>query len=361
MGRLQSAARRAAKSAGRLRYGTAQGLRVAWYRANMRAARQRTSGFSRPGEPDFKPENGSPDLKILRSAYIKLFAQDRLNIEEGLYPAPEDVRLRDFPRALASARLFQSEVGAVEARRLTHGELEVRETIRSGSNRYPDYYQQNFHYQSDGWFSDKSARVYDTQVEALFTGGADAMRRSVLAETAKELKGKDQRRQVCLDLACGTGRFLRQTLHAYPRLQLSGLDLSPHYCAAARRAVRHWRQVDIIEGAAEALPLDDNSIDIVTNIYLFHELPERVRQQAISEVFRILKPGGLFIVADSVQFGDYPGLDGLLEYFPHGFHEPYYRNYLSYAFAPVMQAAGFKAEGSKLAFLTKISNWRKPA
>lgn len=361
MGRLQSAALRAAKTAGRLRYGTAQGLRVAWYGANMRAARQRTSGFSRAGEPDFKPENGAPDMRILRSAYFKLFAQDRLNIENGLYPVPEDVRIRDFPRALASVRLFQSEVGAVEARRLSHGELEVRETIPEGSNRYPEYYQQNFHYQSDGWFSDKSARVYDTQVEALFTGAADAMRRSVLAEISKELKAKDQRQQVCLDLACGTGRFLHQILQAFPKLQLSGLDLSPHYCEAARMAVRRWRQAEIIEGAAEAMPLEDNSVDIVTNIYLFHELPARVRPQVISEVFRILKPGGLFILADSVQFGDYPALDGLLEYFPHGFHEPYYKNYLSYDFTPVMQAAGFEPEGSKLAFLTKVSNWRKSA
>ena len=299
-------------------------------------------------------------MAVLRAAYFKLFARDRLNVEKGLYPSPDDVRLRDLPRALASARMFHAEISVVDERRVARKGTEVREIIPEGSNRYPDYYQQNFHYQTDGWFSDDSARIYDTQVEALFTGTADAMRRAVLAEVSRELKGRDQRSQTCLDLACGTGRFLTQILQAYPKLQLSGLDLSPHYTKAARRAVRRWRQVEVMEGAAEALPLEDNRLDIVSNIYLFHELPPRIRPLVIAEVFRVLKPGGLFVLADSVQFGDYPQIDGLLEYFPHGFHEPYYRSYLDYNFAPVMRGAGFEGERSELAFLTKVTTWRKP-
>ena len=38
------------------------------------------------------------------------------------------------------------------------------------SNKYPEYYLQNFHYQTDGWLSAKSARLYDYQVESLFLG-----------------------------------------------------------------------------------------------------------------------------------------------------------------------------------------------
>ncbi|HAE93237.1 MAG TPA: class I SAM-dependent methyltransferase, partial [Hyphomonas atlantica] len=52
---------------------------------------------------------------------------------------------------------------------------------------------QNFHYQSGGWFTEDSADLYDTQVEALFTGTADAMRRAALAEISRELRGRDQR------------------------------------------------------------------------------------------------------------------------------------------------------------------------
>ena len=46
---------------------------------------------------------------------------------------------------------------------------------------YPGYYARNFHNQTDGYLSDNSARLYDLQVEILFSGVADAMRRRVLA------------------------------------------------------------------------------------------------------------------------------------------------------------------------------------
>ena len=52
-------------------------------------------------------------------------------------------------------------------------------------------------------------------------------------------------------------------------------------------------------------------------------------------------------------------MDGLLEYFPHGFHEPYYETYLSWDIAVSCGAAGLTAERETLAFLTKVTTWRK--
>ena len=48
------------------------------------------------------------------------------------------------------------------------------------SSRYPPYYLQKFHFQTDGYLSDGSAERYDHQVEVLFGGGAAAMRRHAL-------------------------------------------------------------------------------------------------------------------------------------------------------------------------------------
>ena len=350
----------AKRHAGRARYAAAQGVRTAWYGAQMGAARRRSSGFTRPGEAPFEPSRGKPDMSVLRKAYFDLFMQDRANVEAGLYPPPQDVRLRDLPRALKSARAFQKDAQDVDARRVARRGTDVRQQMPVKQNRYPAYYLQNFHYQSDGWFSDDSAVIYDTQVEALFTGTADAMRRAALAEISREMKGRDQRRVSLLDVACGNGRFLSQVMKVYPRLQASGLDLSPNYTAMARRRLRRWRQVDILHDAAEAMPVEDGCLDMVVSIFLFHELPPRVRPKVLAEIMRALKPGGLFILADSVQFGDYPAMDGLLEYFPHGFHEPYYKGYLSWDVAKACQSAGFEADRQTLAFLTKVTTWRKP-
>lgn len=351
---------RAARTAGRARYAAGQGLRSAWYAAQMQAVRRRSGGFSRPGEPEFRPSKGPPEMAELRRAYVRLFLQDRANVEAGLYPAPDDFDMAALPRALKSARAFLRDADEVNRRRLARAGTEVRSQVPEGTNRYPSYYLQNFHFQSGGWFTEDSAELYDTQVEALFSGTADAMRRAALAEISRELKGRDQRRQSLLDVACGNGRFLEKVLGIWPKLNVTGLDLSPSYTEAARARLAPWRQAQVIHDAAEAMPLETASQDIAVSVFLFHELPAKVRQKVLAEIFRVLKPGGVFILADSVQFGDYPTLDGLLEYFPHGFHEPFYKGYLGWNLQEAVESAGFVRERQSLAFLTKVSVWRRP-
>ncbi|MEO0883609.1 MAG: class I SAM-dependent methyltransferase [Pseudomonadota bacterium] len=344
---------------GRARYVAAQGIRSAWYGAHYFAALRLGSGYIRPGDAPFRAESGNVDVKALRKAFFDLFAYDRANVEAGLYPPPKDLRLRDLASAIQSSRAFLQDVPKVDERRNERRGNDVRKSNSIDTERYPNYYKQNFHYQSDGWLSDESARIYDTQVETLFTGAADAMRRASLAEISREIKGRDQRHIRLLDMACGTGRFLAQTLRAFPKLNAAGLDLSPNYAERARQQVSQWPQVDIVEGAAEAMPIDDDSQDIVVSIYLFHELPPRVRSDVFKDVARILKPGGIFIFADSLQFGDNEGLDPMLEYFPEGFHEPYYKGYLSADLGSDLEKANFTLERTKLAFLTKVQVWRK--
>ncbi|MEO0608422.1 MAG: class I SAM-dependent methyltransferase [Pseudomonadota bacterium] len=350
------------KQAGRARYTAAQGIRAAWYGGQYVVARRRSAGFNRPGEPQFKPSH-KPDTKALRAAYFDLFRQDRTNIEAGLYPDPitRDMRLRDFPKSVRRARAFLSDVSEVDRRRVDRNGTEVRGLDAADPKRFPTYYRQNFHYQTDGWLSEDSAEIYDHQVEALFTGSADAMRRIALGELVQAVRDSGQKYTNVLDLACGTGRFMTQTLRAMPKLALTGLDLSPPYAAAARNVINRWPRASVVEGMAEDMPFEDNSFDHVISIYLFHELPPRIRPKVIAEAARVLKPGGRLIIADSLQFGDKEGLDGFLEYFPEGFHEPYYKGYLNWAFDPHMEQYGFTAERLKLAFLTKVRVWRKAA
>lgn len=343
----------------RARYIGEQGLRTLWYGSNYAFARRRSAGFTRPGEPAFQPTSGQPDIAVMRSAFFDAFQQDLANIEAGLYPAPREFRPGAISSAVQRALKFQGDVPNVDERRLNRRGTDVREI--ADPEKYPTYYRQNFHYQSGGWFTEESADIYDTQVEVLFTGSADVMRRCVLGEVARQMKGRRQDQTVFLDLACGTGRFLSQVMDAFPRLKASGLDLSPTYSAKARDTVAAWPHVDIIEAQAEAIPLPDNSADVISNIYLFHELPPKIRPQVLAEVARVLKPGGVFVFADSLQFGDVSALDGLLEYFPEGFHEPYYKSYLSEDFPAMIEPLGLVGGPVKTAFLTRFQTWSKPA
>jgi ubiquinone/menaquinone biosynthesis C-methylase UbiE len=192
------------------------------------------------------------------------------------------------------------------------------------------------------------------QVETLFMGAAGPMRRTLLAPIAEFMRGRDQRKVTLLDVACGTGRFLRQVRLAYPAMTLKGLDLSRAYLDEAQRHLQGLRSAELIAAPAERMPLADASVDIVTSIYLFHELPPEVRRQVTAEVARVLKPGGLFVFMDSLQMGDKPGWDGLLEAFPHRFHEPYYRHYAIDDLDGMFNAAGLTLRAQSLPFLSKL-------
>lgn len=54
--------------------------------------------------------------------------------------------------------------------------------------------------------------------------------------------------------------------------------------------------MEFAQWAAEELAAPDASFDVVTCVYLFHELPEPVRRKAAQEMFRVLKPGGAWSV-----------------------------------------------------------------
>lgn len=343
---------------GRARYAAAQGARVTWYLSQYLLARRISGPFDRPGEPKFKPQSESGDPTRIRAAFLELFAKDRANIEAGLYPAPQDVRLERAISALRNSANFFRDLPKVDQRRLERDGTEVREQAK-GDGRYPIYYLQNFHYQTDGWLSADSAKLYDTQVEILFGGAADAMRRIAIGSLARAIRGIDQRRMKLVDLACGNGRFLRQILDAYPRINASGLDLSPAYCEEARRRLASWSQVEVVNGAVEQAPFEDASFDAATCVYLFHELPPRVRRDVAREIGRIIKPGGVFVLADSIQTGDSADLDQMLEYFPIGFHEPYFGTYLNEDFAAMFAEQGFDVEEVENAFLTKVTRFRK--
>ena len=79
----------------------------------------------------------------------------------------------------------------------------------------------------------------------------------------------------------------------------------------------------------------------------------------IPTVARVLKPGGQVIFADSLQSGDEPENDGLLELFPELFHEPYYRSYLEEDLDVIFAAHGLARISLETAFLTRIAVYTK--
>ena len=79
----------------------------------------------------------------------------------------------------------------------------------------------------------------------------------------------------------------------------------------------------------------------------------------MEEAARLLKPGGIFILTDTIQYGDEPGLDILLENFPRVFHEPYYDSFCKLDIATLAGEYGLSPAGVDIGFLTKSSVFSK--
>ena len=338
----------------------AQAARVAFYSANYLAVRRIAGPTGRLGEVPAPSEFAPVDRARMGAAFRAVMEADRANIAAGLYPAPREYAAPPNVLALSHRTIDALRDARVVARRKqTKSNAEVFEE-RRGETDLPRYYLQNFHYQTDGWLSPESARRYDMQVETLFTGSAGAMRRQAMPFLAEALAGRDQRETRILDLACGTGVLAETIKDAYPAAELTLLDLSEPYLEEARRRLGRRRSLNFVAANAEAVPEADERFDAVLSIYLFHELPAKARAQVAREIARLLKPGGVFVFLDSLQYGDDSGLDGLLEAFPREFHEPYYDGYCRTDLDALFGEAGLEPAGGRLAFLSKVNAYRKP-
>ena len=230
---------------------------------------------------------------------------------------------------------------------------------------YPDYYLQNFHHQTDGYLSDHSAELYDLQVDILFNGAADAMRRRLIAPLKRGLNHFNDRPEASLrilDVATGTGRTLHQIRAALPKASLFGLDLSESYLRQANRWLNKGNEslVQLLQGNGESMPFGNESMQAVTCVFLMHELPGQARQAVLDDAYRLLEPGGVFVLADSIQLKDSPQFSVAMDNFRRAFHEPFYRDFISDDIESRLNSAGFSGISAESHFMVRVWTARKP-
>ncbi|HTK96151.1 MAG TPA: class I SAM-dependent methyltransferase, partial [Terriglobales bacterium] len=286
-----------ARFATRIAYGATQLPRVAWYMGHGLVMRRLSAAVRRRGDRTerlpARTDAPVPGRRRLYADMAALFRQDLANVEAGIYPLPAE-HDGSWPLLLNRSRLFFEDLPDVHRRRANRDHRQVLSEETRGKR--PNYYLQNFHFQSGGWMTEDSARRYDTQVEVLFNGTANATRRQALPPLHEAFAGRDQRRLRLLDVGCGTGRFLDFFKQTWPRLPALGIDMSEAYIAEAKRHLKRQCWLDLLVAKGEAIPLPDESHDAVTSIFMFHELPPKVRRIVFGEFARVLKPGGRLVV-----------------------------------------------------------------
>lgn len=118
-----------------------------------------------------------------------------------------------------------------------------------------------------------------------------------------------------LDIATGTGDLAIQFAEKTAAEKIVGLDLSDGMLSVARKKVlgkKISEKIEFVQGDSEALPFDDNTFDAITvsfGIRNFENL-----EKGLSEILRVLKEGGIFVVLETSVPTKFPFKQGYYFY-----------------------------------------------
>ena len=112
-----------------------------------------------------------------------------------------------------------------------------------------------------------------------------------------------------LDVGCGTGTLaIEVSLRVGSAGRVAGVDPGTQQIARARsKAARRNLPIDFQIGVIERLPFPDQTFDVVLSTLMMHHLPDSLKRQGLSEIARVLKPGGRLVIADFKRKKDRQG------------------------------------------------------
>lgn len=141
---------------------------------------------------------------------------------------------------------------------------------------------------------DHASKVYDLLEPVLLLGKQAEYDLTIIR--LLELKEDDR----VLDLGCGTGVLTRMIADRLSS-EKGGLSMGIDAAAGMIKVARKKRETSVCKfevAAAEDLPIENNFFDSVVSSLFFHHVPLDLKEKALSEAFRVLRPGGRLIIAD---------------------------------------------------------------
>jgi len=124
--------------------------------------------------------------------------------------------------------------------------------------------------------------------------------RVAIDDLRKLFEGALPSEPVLLDAGCGQGKSFKHLRQVFAPSRLLGVDADPDSLTMSRAEARtHGINVELIGSDCAALQLADASVDMLFCHQTFHHLVEQ--EQALAEFYRVLKPGGYLLFAESTE------------------------------------------------------------
>lgn len=135
------------------------------------------------------------------------------------------------------------------------------------------------------------------------TGFYDTIVRITTRETLFKKKLIDviapQGGEYILDVGCGTGTLTCLMAEREPKLRIKGLDADPVQLSRANsKTVNSHSGIIFEQGYAQQLADNPETFDVVVSSLFFHHLTTSEKCEALTDIFRVLKPGGRLCIAD---------------------------------------------------------------
>jgi len=145
-----------------------------------------------------------------------------------------------------------------------------------------------------------------------------------------------------LDIGCGTGEFERLILREHPDQQMIGIDISEKMLGLAREKCRAYPNVAFLKANASALPLPDQSFDLVVSANSLHYFDKP--SVSIAEMRRVLPPTGSLVILDWCK-------DNLIcrcfDFFLRRIERGYQSCYTQRELQRLLAAAGFSIQSTR--------------
>ena len=123
-----------------------------------------------------------------------------------------------------------------------------------------------------------------------------------------------------LDVGCGSGALTIACAKRNPNASFMGIDRwGKEYASFNRNLCENNAQAEGVsnvsfrQGDATKLPFDDETFDVVTSNYVYHNIPSKDRQAILLETLRTLKKGGTFAIHDIMSKGKYGDMQEFLK------------------------------------------------